>query len=180
LLELNEFSCHAIEALATTYDLLHAELGEARRRAVLRVLHRGLDYYRERMKANDWWYADNPSNTIGVAAGCHGIGALALLKQRPKDVEEALALAERAWSQPRAWLGPGFLAAILLLELLSVLAHGGAQTSAAEIGPKEVGRSLFGPYVLGVELASLILLSGLVGAYHLARRFRSRDEEESD
>ena len=99
LLELSEFSCHAIEALATTYDLLHAELGEARRRAVLRVLHRGLDYYRERMKANDWWYADNPSNTIGVAAGCHGIGALALLRQRPKDAEEALALAERAIKQ---------------------------------------------------------------------------------
>ena len=96
LLELSEFSCHAIEALATTYDLMHAELGEARRRAVLRVLHRGLDYYRERMKANDWWYADNPSNTIGVAAGCHGIGALALLRQRPKEAEEALALAERA------------------------------------------------------------------------------------
>ena len=28
---------------------------------------------------------------------------------------------------------------------------------------------LFGPYVLGVELASILLTAGLVGAYHLAR-----------
>jgi hypothetical protein len=96
LLELTEFSCHAVEGLATAYDLMHADLGEARRRAALRVLNRALDYYRERMKSNDWWYADNPSNTIGVAGGCHGLGALALLKQRPKDVEEVLALAARA------------------------------------------------------------------------------------
>jgi len=29
---------------------------------------------------------------------------------------------------------------------------------------------LFGPYVLAVELASMLLLAGLVGAYHLARK----------
>jgi NADH-quinone oxidoreductase subunit J len=32
-----------------------------------------------------------------------------------------------------------------------------------------VGHSLFGSYVIGVELASLLLLAGLVGALHLAR-----------
>jgi len=95
-IDLDEFACHAIEGLATAYDLLHREMGESRRRAVLRVLHRGLDYYRDRMRANDWWYANNPSNTIGVAAGCHGIGALALRTQRPKDVEEVLDRAAKA------------------------------------------------------------------------------------
>ncbi len=35
--------------------------------------------------------------------------------------------------------------------------------------PKQVGIALFGPYVLGVELASMLLLAGLVGAYHLGR-----------
>jgi hypothetical protein len=95
-IDLDEFACHAVEGLATAYDLLHQELGEARRRAVLRVLHRGLDYYRDRMRTNDWWYANNPSNTIGVAAGCHGIGALALRTQRPKDVEEVLDRAVKA------------------------------------------------------------------------------------
>jgi NADH-quinone oxidoreductase subunit J len=33
-----------------------------------------------------------------------------------------------------------------------------------------VGLSLFGPYLMAVELASILLLAGLVGAYHLARR----------
>ncbi|MCH5373903.1 MAG: hypothetical protein JJ992_08005, partial [Planctomycetes bacterium] len=95
-IELDEFSCHAIEGLATTYDLLHEELGEARRRAVLRVLHRGLNYYLDRMRANDWWYANNPSNTVGVAAGCHGLGVLVLRDQRPEDVEEVVERAVRA------------------------------------------------------------------------------------
>jgi hypothetical protein len=95
-IELDEFACHAVEGLATTYDLMHAELGGARRRAVLRVLHRALDYYHDRMQANDWWYANNPSNTIGVAAGCHGVGALALRAQRPKEVEAVLARAVKA------------------------------------------------------------------------------------
>ena len=29
--------------------------------------------------------------------------------------------------------------------------------------------ALFGPYLLGVELASMLLLAGLLGAYHLGR-----------
>jgi NADH-quinone oxidoreductase subunit J len=38
-----------------------------------------------------------------------------------------------------------------------------------------VGLALFGPYLLGVELASMLLLAGLVGAYHLGRRQRSAE-----
>jgi len=30
---------------------------------------------------------------------------------------------------------------------------------------------LFGPYVLAVEISSMLLLAGLVGGYHLGRRF---------
>ena len=36
--------------------------------------------------------------------------------------------------------------------------------------PKQSGATLYGSYLLGVELASLLLLAGLVAAYHLARR----------
>jgi NADH-quinone oxidoreductase subunit J len=35
---------------------------------------------------------------------------------------------------------------------------------------REVGLALFGPYVLAVEIASILLLAGLVGAYHLAKK----------
>ena len=33
-----------------------------------------------------------------------------------------------------------------------------------------MGVALFGPYLIGVELASMLLLGGLVGAYHLGWR----------
>jgi NADH-quinone oxidoreductase subunit J len=36
-----------------------------------------------------------------------------------------------------------------------------------------VGIALFGPYVLVVELASFLLLSGLIGAFHIARKMPS-------
>ena len=62
------------------------------------------------------------------------------------------------------------LSAALLAELVYVLAGGGHPVGMREVGPKEVGLALYGPYLLGVELASLLLLSGLIGACHLGRR----------
>ena len=38
--------------------------------------------------------------------------------------------------------------------------------------------SLFGPYLLGVELASMLLLAGLIGAYHLGRQRRTKGQGE--
>jgi NADH-quinone oxidoreductase subunit J len=38
------------------------------------------------------------------------------------------------------------------------------------VEPGEFGLALFGPYLLAVELASIILLTGLIGAYHLGHR----------
>jgi NADH-quinone oxidoreductase subunit J len=38
------------------------------------------------------------------------------------------------------------------------------------VGVMEVSALLFGPYVLAVELASILLLAGLVSAYHLAKK----------
>jgi NADH-quinone oxidoreductase subunit J len=78
---------------------------------------------------------------------------------------------ERQWLNPRMWLGPAILVLVLLGELVYVLAFaGGPAIVAVEVTPKQVGLALFGPYVLGVELASMLLLAGLVGAWHLGRR----------
>jgi len=38
------------------------------------------------------------------------------------------------------------------------------------IGPKQVGVSLFTTYLIGVEIAAIMLLAGIVGAYHLGRQ----------
>ena len=67
---------------------------------------------------------------------------------------------------------------ILLLALLYVLVGTPGTTSAVAVSPKAVGLALFGPYLLAVELASVLLLAALVGAYHFGRRYmRSRREE---
>lgn len=89
------------------------------------------------------------------------------------DVEQA----EQGWLQPSAWLGPGVLAAILLAELVYVLFWGPGRGEVEHVvGPRQVGLALYGPYLLAVELASFLLLTGLVGAYHLGRREPSPEE----
>ena len=77
---------------------------------------------------------------------------------------------ERRWLRPRMWLGPVFLSLVLLVELAYITGVHGPAGSAAAVGPREVGVTLFGTYLLGVELSSLLLLAGLVGAFHLGRR----------
>ncbi|ENQ3108781.1 hypothetical protein ACEOWJ_004979, partial [Bacillus cereus] len=47
---------------------------------------------------------------------------------------------------------------------------GGASIGHTTVDAKAVGISLFGPYLLAVELASMLLLAALVAAYHLGRQ----------
>ena len=78
---------------------------------------------------------------------------------------------ERMLFTPTMWIGPSVLAAILLAEFGYLLARGSAPAATnATIGPVEVGMTLFGRYLIGVELASMLLLAGLVAAYHLGWR----------
>jgi len=87
------------------------------------------------------------------------------------NLGKAEARAESALLKPSMWIGPGVLAAILIAELLYLLASGaGDAYPAGVIAPEQVGMALFGPYLLGVELASMLLLAGLVAAYHLGWR----------
>jgi NADH-quinone oxidoreductase subunit J len=87
---------------------------------------------------------------------------------------------ERQWLSASVWTGPTFLAAILLLELGYMLAVDGTGLArgADEVSPEAVGIALFGPYLLAVELASMLLLAGLVGAYHLGARSAAGEEAE--
>ena len=86
------------------------------------------------------------------------------------------AIQERQWLSPSMWPGPTALALILMVELIYILKRGGpALTGIQAVAPKHVGVSLFGLYLLGVELASILLLAGLVGAYHLGRRNPARE-----
>ncbi len=78
--------------------------------------------------------------------------------------------AERRLFTPRAWIGPTVLAAILFAFLARALAAPPRAPPPAGAAPEAVGAALFGPYVVGVELASLLLLAAIVGAYHLGVR----------
>jgi len=81
------------------------------------------------------------------------------------------------WLSPRSWAGPAFLAAVLVCELAYVLGQVKGVQGHTAASPKQVGIALYGPYMLGVELASLLLLAGLVGAFHLGRREDSPPRE---
>jgi len=85
---------------------------------------------------------------------------------------------ERQWLQPKVWAGPAVLALVLFIELLYVIGTIEGPVSTNSVTAKEVGLSLFGPYVLAVEIASMLLLAGLVGSFHLGRRYLERDSFE--
>lgn len=72
---------------------------------------------------------------------------------------------------PAIWRGPVVLLVILFLEFLYVLIHNGVvDFTGIQVGPKQIGISLFTTYILGVELAAMLLMAGIIGAYHLGKR----------
>jgi NADH-quinone oxidoreductase subunit J len=101
----------------------------------------------------------------------------ALMLIDPRRADEAQ---EREWLRPRVWILPSILAVVLLFEVIYLLAAGGVPGGTAAAGGtaqavdaaaqvKVVGIALFGPYLLGVELASILLLAGLVSAHRLTQ-----------
>src|SRR5262245_4086901 len=88
-------------------------------------------------------------------------------------------LQESQWLSPKSWIGPAILALVLVGELAFIIARGSLRAPAAgPVEPKQVGVHRLGPYLLGVELASLLLLAGIVGAYHLGRDWGVEIETE--
>ncbi|MBK5073951.1 NADH-quinone oxidoreductase subunit J [Budviciaceae bacterium BWR-B9] len=83
---------------------------------------------------------------------------------------------EREWLKPGVWLGPAALCLVLLVILcIGIYSAAGQPIYGDMVDAKRVGVSLFGPYVLAVELASMLLLAGLVVAYHLGRENKSAE-----
>jgi NADH-quinone oxidoreductase subunit J len=75
---------------------------------------------------------------------------------------------EKKWLNPRMWIIPSILAAILLVDFILVLRNVPPSPSTNQvILPKQVGISLFSTYLLAVEIAAILLMAGVIGAYHL-------------
>jgi NADH-quinone oxidoreductase subunit J len=89
-----------------------------------------------------------------------------MLNLGSKSVEQ-----EKKWAAPKTWIGPSILSVVLLIEYLVVLlASPGGEDSLHLVGIQEVGISLFSEYLLALELAGLLLMAAIIGAYHLGSR----------
>lgn len=108
------------------------------------------------------------------------IFVIMMLNLKEESVEQ-----ERKWFSKNIWIGPGILSLVLLGELVYILVTSErVLLNNTVVDSKAVGMSLYGPYIIGVELCGLLLMAGIVGAYHLGRqrrkvvhRFLERTEE---
>jgi NADH-quinone oxidoreductase subunit J len=89
------------------------------------------------------------------------------------DLGQRSVAQESRWLPGRMWIGPAVLGSLLLGLLIYALwpAQGASASLGGEIPPQEVGVKLMDwkGYALGLELASMLLLSALVGVVHLLR-----------
>lgn len=87
------------------------------------------------------------------------------------NLREETVTQEKTWLTKEVYVGPAFLSVILLVEIVYIITSG-ETTSMGQpvIDATAVGVSLYGPYVIGVELCGILLMSGIVGAYHLGRQ----------
>lgn len=78
---------------------------------------------------------------------------------------------EKTWLTPRMWILPSILALALIAIFIYALKEFHFEKSlTATISPKQLGVSLFTTYLIAVEIAAILLLAGIVGAYHLGKQ----------
>jgi NADH-quinone oxidoreductase subunit J len=84
------------------------------------------------------------------------------MKESPED--------EKQKTRPVVWITPIILGSVLLVLLfLSILRNPSWSGLNQVITPKQVGIVMFNKYMLPVQLAGLLLLVAIVGAYYLGR-----------
>ena len=92
------------------------------------------------------------------------------------NLGETAAIEERNLLTGSMWIGPAILSAVLIAEFVYILSEESHGNLTAPVEPKQVAAALYAPYLIGVELASMLLLAGIVGAYHLGwRKVRKGD-----
>ena len=94
------------------------------------------------------------------------IFVIMMLNLKEEAVEQ-----EKRWLTPRIWIGPAVLCTILLGKLIYIIAElGTKERLGSSVDSRAVGVSLYGEYIIGVELSGMLLMAGIVGAYHLGRQ----------
>jgi NADH-quinone oxidoreductase subunit J len=93
---------------------------------------------------------------------------------------------EEEWLRPKVWIIPSILSMILLGELIYlIMVTDGTTYMVQTIDSKTVALSLFRPYLIGVELAAMLLMAGVVAAAHIGQHKKTelhrflKDEDPS-
>jgi len=121
-----------------------------------------------------------PSKSLGASVLCIILLAECLFLLSPLTGEEPLAAFSQAaqTTQTETLLLTGKAAtnkavtdkAVTISGTLASSATVSGATVSGNIGAREIGLTLFGPYLLLVEISALLLLTALIGAFHLGRR----------
>jgi NADH-quinone oxidoreductase subunit J len=80
------------------------------------------------------------------------------------------AMQEKQWLQPKVWIGPSLLTLVLLVEMIILLTRGDdSSLRISVVDPRKVAISLYREYIIALELAGFLLMSGIVGAAHIGQ-----------
>jgi NADH-quinone oxidoreductase subunit J len=87
------------------------------------------------------------------------------------SLDRRAASREREWMARPVWVLPFLFVAVLggLLARIMLFSPGD-DAAPAVITPQAVGARLFTTEIAAVELASMLLLAGLIGAFHMGRK----------
>jgi len=87
------------------------------------------------------------------------------------SLDRAAASREREWMARPVWVLPFLFVAVLGALLARIMLFSpGDDAAPAVITPQAVGARLFTTEIAAVELASMLLLAGLIGAFHMGRK----------
>lgn len=83
-------------------------------------------------------------------------------------------VAENDWQKFKSasWVLPLIISVCLLFCFIYAIYNTGLHKKNYVIQPKQVGISMYTSYLLGVEIAGVLLLAAIVGAYHIGRLVR--------
>ncbi|AKC31998.1 NADH-quinone oxidoreductase subunit J [Candidatus Pantoea carbekii] len=83
---------------------------------------------------------------------------------------------EREWLKTSLWLAPAIISLILLVLIIyAIITLHQQSINGTVIDAKTVGINLFGSYAFIVELTSMLLLAGLIIAFHIGREDRQSE-----
>ncbi len=88
---------------------------------------------------------------------------------------------EGQWFKAEVWAVPAalsFILGLMMIWMINAGTNGELALGTQTVDAKAVSMSLFGPYLLLVEVAAFLLLAALVAAFHLGKRPLNEEQGE--